>query len=103
MRWSKKMDWAVLHVKPRCEKKVDDFCATFQIGRYLPLRKETKIYQRRKVTVEKPVFPRYVFAAFGPPGAQVPLPVPATCEAIFMAIQGCLKSPEPIREPPHSP
>ena len=31
---------------------------------------------------------RDAVAAFGPPGAEVPLAVPATCEAIFMAIQG---------------
>ena len=31
---------------------------------------------------------RDAVAAFGPPGGEVPLPVPATCEAIFMAIQG---------------
>jgi len=31
---------------------------------YLPLRKETKIYQRRKVTVQKPVFPGYFFVSF---------------------------------------
>jgi len=30
---------------------------------------------------------RDAVAAFGPPGAEVPLAVPATCEAIFMAIQ----------------
>jgi xanthine dehydrogenase molybdopterin binding subunit/xanthine dehydrogenase small subunit len=30
---------------------------------------------------------RDAVAAFGPPGSEVPLPVPATCEAIFMAIQ----------------
>ena len=31
---------------------------------YLPLRPETKVYQRRKVTIEKPIFPGYVFASF---------------------------------------
>jgi len=31
---------------------------------YLPLRRETKIYQRRKVTVEKAVFPGYFFVSF---------------------------------------
>ena len=57
--------WHVLHVKPRCEKKL-----AAQVGGYLglesflPLREETKIYQRRKVTVSKPVFPGYLFAAF---------------------------------------
>ena len=30
---------------------------------------------------------RDAIAAFGPPGGEVPLPVPATCEAIFMAIR----------------
>jgi xanthine dehydrogenase molybdopterin-binding subunit B len=33
---------------------------------------------------------RDAVAAFGPPGGQVPLPVPATCEAIFTAIQNRL-------------
>jgi xanthine dehydrogenase molybdopterin-binding subunit B len=30
---------------------------------------------------------RDAVAAFGPPGGEVRLPVPATCETIFMAIQ----------------
>jgi transcription antitermination factor NusG len=30
----------------------------------LPLREETKVYQRRRVTVHKPVFPGYVFVHF---------------------------------------
>ena len=36
---------------------------------------------------------RDAVAAFGPPGAEVPLAVPATCEAIFMAIQRVRSSP----------
>lgn len=31
---------------------------------YLPLRSETKVYQRRKVRVLKPVFPGYLFTMF---------------------------------------
>jgi len=54
--------WCVLHVKPRCEKKMAGYLASTQFDQYLPLRAETKIYQRRKVAVEKPVFPGYVFA-----------------------------------------
>lgn len=57
------MCWAVLHVRPRCEKKMADYCRFYGVENYLPLRSETKIYQRRKVVVEKPVFPGYVFAA----------------------------------------
>jgi transcriptional antiterminator RfaH len=56
------MSWTVLHVRPRCEKKMAEYCAFYDIEHYLPLRRETKIYQRRKVMVEKPVFPGYVFA-----------------------------------------
>jgi xanthine dehydrogenase molybdopterin-binding subunit B len=36
---------------------------------------------------------RDAVAAFGQPGEEVPLPVPATCEAIFMAIRGVRTSP----------
>lgn len=43
---------------------------------------------------------RDAVAAFGPPGAQVPLPVPATCEAIFMAIQSRLRLCKPAAERP---
>lgn len=57
--------WHVLHVKPRCEKKMADYCAGHAVMRELPLREETKVYQRRRVTVHKPVFPGYVFARFG--------------------------------------
>ena len=58
------MTWHVLHVRPRCEKKLAEYCEVLRLSHYLPLRSETKIYQRRKVTVAKPVFPGYVFAAF---------------------------------------
>ena len=53
--------WYVLHVKPRTEKKVDDFLAALRVFHYLPLlRKETRV-QRRKVVRFLPVFPGYVF------------------------------------------
>lgn len=53
--------WCVLHVRPRCEKKVADYCGTYSVEHYLPLRSETRVYQRRKVTFSKPVFTGYVF------------------------------------------
>lgn len=58
------MNWYVLYLRPRCEKKLAEFCRVHAIRHYLPLRSETKIYQRRKVTVEKPLFPSYFFASF---------------------------------------
>jgi len=56
--------WYVLHTRPRCEKKLEDYCRVSQLEHYLPLRKEVKVYQRRKVAVRKPLFPGYVFARF---------------------------------------
>jgi transcription antitermination factor NusG len=56
--------WYVLHVKPRCEKKVADHSRQLSLSHYLPLRTEAKVYQRRKVIVEKPLFPGYVFVSF---------------------------------------
>jgi xanthine dehydrogenase molybdopterin-binding subunit B len=45
---------------------------------------------------------RDAVAAFGPPGVEVPLPLPATCEAIFRAIQGVRTSP-PAKRAAHRP
>jgi transcription antitermination factor NusG len=58
------MGWHVVYVKPRTEKKMAEYCAAHGLEHYLPLRRQTKIYQRRKVTVDKPVFPGYVFVVF---------------------------------------
>ena len=41
-----------------------EHCAVHGFSFYLPLREETKIYQRRRVTVHKPLFPGYFFVAF---------------------------------------
>lgn len=57
-------DWKVLFVKPRTEKKMTEYCELYGIPFYLPLREKTRVIQRRKVTVQIPVFPGYVFAQF---------------------------------------
>jgi transcription antitermination factor NusG len=57
-------EWYVLHLRPRCEKKLGEYSRIYGVSYYLPLRRETKVYQRRKVTVEKPLFPGYFFCAF---------------------------------------
>jgi transcription antitermination factor NusG len=48
-----------------------EYCGIHRFDYYLPLRHETKIYQRRKVSVDKPVFPGYVFVSFDRPGRVV--------------------------------
>jgi transcriptional antiterminator RfaH len=60
------MSWHVLHLRPRYEKKMAQHCDIYGLEYYLPLRKETKVYQRRKVTVHKPMFPGYFFVSFDP-------------------------------------
>ena len=58
--------WYVLHVKPRTEKRVNEFLSFLRVFHYLPLvRKETKV-QRRKVVRFLPVFPGYVFTRLFP-------------------------------------
>ena len=55
--------WFVLHVKPRTEKKVDDFLRLLKARfHYLPLVKRVRKVQRRRVVTYVPVFPGYVFA-----------------------------------------
>jgi transcriptional antiterminator RfaH len=55
--------WRVIHARPRCEKKLAQYAESHGIGHYLPLRRETRIYQRRKVTFEYPLFSGYLFAS----------------------------------------
>lgn len=54
-------NWFVIHTKPRQEKKLAKFCLFNKINYFLPLQSATRVYQRRKVTFTKPVFPGYLF------------------------------------------
>ena len=56
--------WHVLHIRPRCEKKLAKYCDSVNLEHYLPLRTERKLYQLRKKDVLKPLFPGYVFVKF---------------------------------------
>ncbi len=47
-----------------------EHCVHLGIDHYLPLRDETKLYQRRRVTVAKPVFPGYFFCNISPESKQ---------------------------------
>jgi len=61
------MKWQVVYLRPRLEKKAAEVCRLNGIPFYLPVRKRTRTYQRRKVTTEIPVFPGYLFAALDAP------------------------------------
>ncbi len=59
-------DWKVLYTHPRAEKQVEIECRALGLDCYLPLRTAVRIYQRRKVTFTKPLFPGYVFVELLP-------------------------------------
>lgn len=58
--------WYVLHVKPRTEKKVDDFLGCLHVFHYLPLVRKVSKVQRRRAVRYLPVFPGYVFTRLFP-------------------------------------
>jgi transcription antitermination factor NusG len=62
------MKWYVLYIRSRTEKKMAEYSVKLNLHYYLPLRTEVKIFQRRKVQVEKPVFPSYFFVRFDDKG-----------------------------------
>jgi transcription antitermination factor NusG len=55
--------WVVLHTRPRCEKKIADFCGRNSIPCYLPLRQKAHRYGSRERVFSSPLFPGYAFCA----------------------------------------
>jgi transcriptional antiterminator RfaH len=53
--------WFVAHTRPRCEKKLAEYCERQGFSVTLPLYRSVKKYNRKTVTFEKPLFPNYVF------------------------------------------
>src|SRR5213082_2843888 len=54
-------DWFVLHTKSRQEKVLASELLARDVANYLPLRRVARLHAGRKVTVEEPLFPGYVF------------------------------------------
>jgi transcription antitermination factor NusG len=53
--------WFVAHTRPRCEKKVVQYCADLEFQTTLPCYKSVRKYRGKTVSFEKPLFPGYVF------------------------------------------
>ena len=53
--------WAVVHARPRCEKRVVDYCRLSGFPVYLPLRKKVHRYGARERVFWSPLFPGYAF------------------------------------------
>lgn len=53
--------WWVIHARPRCEKKVVEFCRTRAIFSYLPMLAKKHRYGARLRVYDIPLFAGYVF------------------------------------------
>ncbi len=53
--------WHLLHTKSRQEKLLADELFRMGITHYLPVAKHIRVYGKRKIQVELPLFPGYVF------------------------------------------
>lgn len=53
--------WFVAHTRPRCEKKVVEFCDRERLSATLPCFDSVRKYRGKTVTFQKPLFPGYVF------------------------------------------
>jgi transcription antitermination factor NusG len=53
--------WYVAHTRPRCEKKLAQYCRREGLNVTLPLYKSVKNYEGRTAVFEKPLFPNYLF------------------------------------------
>ena len=53
--------WHVAHTRPRCEKKLLQFCEREKIAASLPCYPSAHKYRGKTVVFQKPLFPGYVF------------------------------------------
>jgi transcriptional antiterminator RfaH len=61
-----KLLWHVAHTRPRCEKKLADYCEREGVHVTLPLYRSVKKYPGKTVTFEKPLFANYLFLRLSP-------------------------------------
>lgn len=58
--------WFVAHTKPRCEKKLAEWCGRQAVPATLPCYASVRKYRGKTVTFQKPLFPGYVFLELEP-------------------------------------
>lgn len=58
---SMQSEWFVAHTKPRCEKKLAEYCQRQGLPHTLPCYRNVRKYRGKTVTFHKPLFPGYVF------------------------------------------
>jgi transcription antitermination factor NusG len=62
--------WYVAHTRPRCEKKLADYCQREGFLVTLPCYRTVHKYRGKTVTFQKPLFPGYVFLELQTPQRQ---------------------------------
>lgn len=55
------LNWYVVHTRPRCEKKLVEYCTRDRISTTLPCLRRVHKYRGKTVTFTSPLFPGYVF------------------------------------------
>jgi transcription antitermination factor NusG len=58
--------WTFLYVTANHEKQVSKFLSAHNVIHYLPLYEERSRWSDREVSIERPVFPGYLFVRFRP-------------------------------------
>ncbi len=53
--------WFVAHTRPRCEKKLLQFCQREELSATLPCYRAAHKYRGKTAVFQKPLFPGYVF------------------------------------------
>ena len=53
--------WFVAHTRPRCEKKLAEYCAREGFATTLPCYRSVRKYRGKVVVFQKPLFPGYLF------------------------------------------
>jgi transcription antitermination factor NusG len=53
--------WYVAHTRPRCEKKLQQYCERKSLAVTLPCYRSAHKYRGKTVVFQKPLFPGYVF------------------------------------------
>jgi transcription antitermination factor NusG len=61
-----KVDWYVAHTRPRCEKKLEQYCQREGYQTTLPCFKTVHKYKGKTVSFMKPLFPGYLFLRLRP-------------------------------------
>lgn len=77
------MNWFVLYVQSRKEKKVAEMLKELKVEVYCPHIKEIRQWSDRKKTVETPLFKSYVFVRLHDKDRQVVFGVPGVVRYLF--------------------